>query len=190
MSDPQETAHYGDLSRERPPMTGRDTPAPARKATESRSGTAPRSGPASRRAPASRGASPLARVTRGSSKGERGVPNWAALLVLLAIAGIGGLIDQISGASVQGAFNWALIIASLVAIVIVRRSQMFLVVIAPPLVYFVASAGKLYFSSGGLHNRSALIDAASNWLVYGFPAIAGATAIVLLVAGIRLITRR
>jgi len=35
-----------------------------------------------------------------------------------------------------------------------------------------------------------LIDAASNWLVYGFPAIAGATAVVLIVAGIRLIIRR
>lgn len=181
MSDPQETAQYGDLPRHRPPMTGRDTSTPAGKA------------PASRRSPDSAAESPLARVGRAGSSSaqrERGVPSWVALLVLLAIAGIGGLIDQISGASVQGAFNWALILASLVAIVIVRRSGMFPVVIAPPLVYFVASAGKLYFSSGGLHNRSALIDAASNWLVYGFPAIAGATAIVLLVAGIRLIIRR
>ncbi|UQX87754.1 hypothetical protein M6D93_15815 [Jatrophihabitans telluris] len=121
---------------------------------------------------------------------DRGVPGWAAVLVLIVIAGIGGLIDQISGASIQGAFNWALIVASLIAILIVRRGQMFPVVIAPPLVYFIASAAKLYISSNGLKSRGALIDAASNWLVYGFPAIAAATAIVLLIAGIRMLARR
>ena len=112
------------------------------------------------------------------------------MLVLITIAGIGGLIDQISGASIQGAFNWSLIGASLVAILIVRRSRMFPVVIAPPLVYFIASAAKLYITSNGLKDRSKLTDAAANWLVYGFPAIAAATAIVLVIAGIRLLIRR
>jgi Gpi18-like mannosyltransferase len=121
---------------------------------------------------------------------ERGIPGWAAVLLLLLIAGVGGVIDQISGASIQGAFNWALIVASLVAILVVRRRQMFPVVIAPPLVYFIASAAKLYFSSNGLKDRAALTDAAANWLVYGFPAIAGATAVVLVVAGVRMIGRR
>jgi Gpi18-like mannosyltransferase len=121
---------------------------------------------------------------------ERGIPGWAAVLLLLLIAGVGGVIDQISGASIQGAFNWALILASLVAILLVRRRQMFPVVIAPPLVYFIASAAKLYFSSNGLKDRAALTDAAANWLVYGFPAIAGATAIVLVIAGVRMIGRR
>ena len=45
----------------------------------------------------------------------------------------------------------------------------------------------LYLSSGGLHNRKVLIDHAANWLVYGFPAIAGASAAVLIIAGIRLV---
>ena len=44
--------------------------------------------------------------------------------------------------------------------------------------------------SHGLDDRGVLIDAATNWLVYGFPAIAGATAAVLIIAGIRLIIRR
>jgi hypothetical protein len=131
-------------------------------------------------------ASPSARRSRSS----RGLPGWAAVLVLLAIAGFGGVIDQISGASIQGAFNWGLVFASLVAILLVRRDQMFSVVIAPPLVYFIASAAKLYITSHGLKDRAALTNAAANWLVYGFPAIAGATAIVLLIAGIRMIFRR
>jgi len=35
-----------------------------------------------------------------------------------------------------------------------------------------------------------LLDAAANWLVYGFPAIAGATAAVLIIAGIRMFSGR
>jgi hypothetical protein len=127
---------------------------------------------------------------RSTDTAPRGVPGWVAVGVLILIAGVGGIIDQLSGAAIQGAFNWALIFASLVAILIVRRSQMFPVVIAPPLVYFIASAAKLYITSHGLRDRSKLTDAAANWLVYGFPAIAGATAIVLLIAGIRMLIRR
>lgn len=121
---------------------------------------------------------------------ESGLPGWLAVLLLIAIAGAGGLIDSISGSSIRGVFNYSLVFASLIAILVVRRSQMFSVVIAPPLVYFAASAGLLYVRTGGLHNRGKLIDAATNWIVYGFPAIAGATAVVLVVAGIRLLARR
>jgi Gpi18-like mannosyltransferase len=130
------------------------------------------------------------RLERRRAEREGGVPSWLALVVLLGIAGVGGAIDTISGSSLQGTFSWALILGSLVAIVIVRRRQMFPVVIAPPIIYFVASVGRLYITSHGFHNRAKLTDAAVNWLVYGFPAIAGATAVVLLVAGVRLVTRR
>ena len=66
---------------------------------------------------------------------ERGLPGWAALLVLLGIAGIGGAIDMISGTTVRGWFNIGIVVASLVAILVVRRSAMFPIVIAPPIVY-------------------------------------------------------
>jgi fumarate reductase subunit D len=105
------------------------------------------------------------------------------LLVLLAIAGMGGLIDVAGGSSLTGWFNVALIIASAVAILIVRHSNMFTIVVAPPLVYFLASGGMIYIRSHGLHNHKILRDDAINLLVYGFPAIAGATAAVLIVAG-------
>jgi Gpi18-like mannosyltransferase len=121
---------------------------------------------------------------------ESGLPGWLAVLLLIGIAGVGGLIDSLSGSAVRGVFNYSLVFASLIAILVVRRSQMFNVVIAPPLVYFAASAGLLYVRTGGLHNRGKLIDAATNWIVYGFPAIAGATAVVLVIAGIRLMARR
>lgn len=121
---------------------------------------------------------------------ERGLPGWAALLVLLAIAGVGALIDTISGASVRGGFNIGIVVASVVAILVVRRSAMFPVVVAPPIVYSVGSGAMLYLRSNGLNDRAVLFDAATNWLVYGFPAIAGATAAVLIIAGVRIIARR
>ncbi|MFL6160750.1 MAG: DUF6542 domain-containing protein [Jatrophihabitantaceae bacterium] len=127
---------------------------------------------------------------RGRAQPERGLPGWLAVLLLIAIAGASGLIDSLSGSSVRGVFNYGLVLASLVAILVVRRSGMFPVVVAPPLVYFVASASLLYIRTGGLRNRGKLLDAATNWIVYGFPAIAGATAVVLVIAGFRLVTRR
>ena len=129
------------------------------------------------------------RSARRRQQQESGLSGWAAILLLLIIAGIGGSIDQVTGSNIRGAFSYALIGASLIAILVVKRSQMFGVVIAPPLVYLSASAVKLYLG-GGLHNRKVLLDAASSWLVYGFPAIAGASAIVLVIAGIRMIIRR
>jgi hypothetical protein len=121
---------------------------------------------------------------------ERGLRSWAALLLLLVVAGIGGLIDTISGAQVRGGFNIGIVVASVLAILAVRRSGMFPIVIAPPIVYAAASAAMLYVRSNGLHDRQVLFDGAANWLVYGFPAIAAATAAVLIIAGIRLLVRR
>jgi CHASE2 domain-containing sensor protein len=121
---------------------------------------------------------------------QPGLPGWAALVVLLVVAGAGGLVDTLSGAQVRGGFNVGIVVAAVVAILIVRRSSMFPIVIAPPIVYAGASAAMLYVRSGGLHDRKVLFDAAANWLVYGFPAIAAATAAVLIIAGIRLIARR
>ncbi|MCW2528569.1 MAG: hypothetical protein JWM76_3429, partial [Pseudonocardiales bacterium] len=96
---------------------------------------------------------------------EPGLPGWGALLVFLAICGIGGLFDVINGSKVRGAFNVAIVVAALVAILLVRRSAMFTIVIAPPLIYLGASAVML-FARGGLSNKQAIYDEATNWLVY------------------------
>jgi hypothetical protein len=130
------------------------------------------------------------RIPRAEQLSERGLPWWGALLVLLAIAGVGGILDTVSGGQARGGFNWGIVIASVVAIVIVRRSGMFPIVIAPPIVYSLGSGSMLYIRSGGLHDKRVLFDGAANWLVYGFPAIAIASACVLIIAGIRLIARR
>ena len=121
---------------------------------------------------------------------ERGFAGWLALLVLVAVTFAGLLIDAARGVQLGTGFNVGIIAGSVIAILLVRRSGMFPVVVAPPIVYSLGAGLSLYVRSDGLAKRSVLIDAAANWLVYGFPAIAAATAAVLIIAGIRLIARR
>jgi hypothetical protein len=121
---------------------------------------------------------------------ERGLPWWAGLLLLIVIAALGGLIDSLGSIQVKGGFNIGIVVASIVAIIAVKRSHMFPIVIAPPIVYSAAALFQLYVRSSGLHDRKVILDAAANYLVYGFPAIAAATAAVLIIAGVRLITRK
>ncbi len=130
------------------------------------------------------------RAAAATGRREPGLPGWLALLVLLVIAGIGGAVDVISGSNVRGGFNVGLVVASVVAIVLVRRRSMLTIVVAPPLVYAVASGVLLYVRAGGPNNRKVLLDAAVNWLVYGFPSMAIATAAVLVIAGIRVLRAR
>ncbi|HEX3337417.1 MAG TPA: DUF6542 domain-containing protein [Jatrophihabitans sp.] len=121
---------------------------------------------------------------------ERGVPWWAALIILAAIAALGGVIDTVGSIQVQGGFNIGVIVASIVAILVVKRSHMFPIVISPPIVYSLAAVFQLYIRSRGLTDKGTVLDGAANYLVYGFPAIAAATAAVLIIAGIRLIVRK
>ena len=125
-----------------------------------------------------------------STAPQSGLRAWAALLVLVAIMVLGILIDSMRGEQLSTGFDLGIILGSAVAILIVRRSGMFWVIVSPPIVYSLGAGVSLYLRSGGLHDRGVLIDAATNWLVYGFPAIAGASAAVLIIAGIRLILRK
>ena len=111
-------------------------------------------------------------------------------LVLIAIAVVGGIIDTVGSFQVRGGFNIGIVVASVVAILMVKRSHMFPIVIAPPIVYSLAAVFQLYLRSGGLHDKRVVFDAAANYLVYGFPAIAAASAAVLIIAGIRMFLRK
>jgi hypothetical protein len=121
---------------------------------------------------------------------ERGLPGWAALLVLVVIAGIGGVVDTVGSIDIQGGFNIGIVAASVVAILIVKRSHMFPVVIAPPIVYTIGAGFQYYLKASDGNAQKAKLDAAANYLVYGFPAIAAASAAVLIIAGLRMITRK
>ena len=152
--------------------------------------SAPAAGPSRPDAAGPSAAVPRTGARRASTEPQHGLVGWVAVGLMVVVAGLGGLIDAVGGSTLKGLFAIGLIIGSLAAILLVRRRDMFPVVIAPPLIYFGASAVLLYLRSGGFKDRGVLIDAVSNWLVYGFPAIAGASAVVLIVAGGRLLLNR
>ena len=121
---------------------------------------------------------------------ERGLRAWQALIVVVVIAVIGGLIDTVGAIEIQGGFNIGIVVASVVGILVVKRSHMFPIVIAPPIVYTIGAGFQYYLKASGGNASKAKLDAAANYLVYGFPAIATATAAVLIIAGIRMIVRK
>jgi len=95
--------------------------------------------PADERGSATPGRPPRAQRPPAEPKGP-GLPGWAAVLLLGVVAGLGGLIDGVGGSSLKGIFAIGLIVGSLAAIIAVRRREMFPVIVAPPLIYFGASA--------------------------------------------------
>jgi len=126
----------------------------------------------------------------GAAAAHRGLTASLAVAIMTGIAALGCIIDLARGSSAKGGLNIGIVVAALVAVLLVRRSGIFPVIIAPPLVYAAGSIILLVIRSGGLSNRKALYDVAANWLVYGFPALAAATAVVLVIAGLRLITHK
>ncbi|HVQ93921.1 MAG TPA: DUF6542 domain-containing protein [Mycobacteriales bacterium] len=130
---------------------------------------------------AGRGAAASLGATAGPSLTDLG-----AVLVIVATSMVGGCIDLITGSGLRLAFAVGLVFGAAVAAAIVRRSGLLTVVVAPPLIYVLASLISVLVAPGGLGAAGKLYDAAAGWLVYGFPAMASATGIAVVVAGIRL----
>ena len=116
------------------------------------------------------------------------MPGWTAVLVLLCVTAIGVGVDVVADSSVG--VNIGIIVASLVAILIVRRTGLISVMVTPPLVYVLASAAVLLLRSGGPRSTRVVFDLGANWLIYGFPSIAAATAVVVVIGVIRRLARR
>jgi hypothetical protein len=116
--------------------------------------------------------------------GGSSLTGLGALLLILVAAALGGAVDLLTGSGLRLAFAVGLVLGSAAATALVRRTSLLTVVVAPPLIYLLASALSVLVT-GGL-GGTGLYDAAAGWLVYGFPAIATATGVAVVIAGIRL----
>lgn len=108
-----------------------------------------------------------------------------AVLVLAGIAAVAGVIDVLAGDALRLVFSAGLVLGALVAALLVVRRDLLTVVFAPPLVFLAASALAVLLGRGDGAGAGGLIDVATSWLVYGFPAMAAATGIAAIVAAIR-----
>ena len=125
-------------------------------------------------------AAPLG-VTSGSS-----LTGFGAVLLIVVTSMIGGCVDLLTGTGLRLALAIGLVLGSAVAAAVARRSSLLTVVTAPPLIFVLASLVSVIVAPGGLGAAGKLYDAGAGWLVYGFPAMASATGIAVVVAGIRL----
>ncbi len=108
-----------------------------------------------------------------------------AVLLLVAVALAGGCVDVVTGTGLRLGFAIGLTLGSLLAALLVRRQGLLAVVFAPPLVFLVASLLFVLVSPGGSGSTGRLLDAATGWLVYGFPTMATATGVAVITAGLR-----
>lgn len=181
------TQYPGPSSSSRPPTRNPSVPPlamppgyPARP-----SGRTGRPAPA---APAGQAPSDLASRAAGAPRADpqRLTLTGIGALVLLVVAGaLGAAIDLLFGPGLGTATTVLLPIGALAASWLVRRSALFWVLIAPPLVYLGVLAGSLLLTTGALS-----LAALAAGLVYGFPAMAIATLVGVAVGALRQVTQR
>ncbi|HVD28864.1 MAG TPA: DUF6542 domain-containing protein [Mycobacteriales bacterium] len=128
------------------------------------------------------GPADLASARRGPT-----LTGTGAVLVMAGVAAVAGVVDVVAGDALRLVFSAGLVLGALVAALLVTRRDLLTVIFAPPLVYLVASGLAVLLGRG--QAGGGLLDVAASWLVYGFPAMAAATGVAAIVAGIRVARR-
>lgn len=119
-----------------------------------------------------------------SGSGREGALTGAGAVLLLAgVSAVAGVLDVLAGSALRLIFAAGLVLGTLLAALLVVRRDLLTVVFAPPLVFVAASAVAVLLGRG--KTGGGLIDLATSWLVYGFPAMASATAVAVVVWLIR-----
>lgn len=132
------------------------------------------------------GAAPVGSPGRAAqSRSGLTVTGVGAVLLLVVAGALGAAIDLVFGPALGTATTVLLPIGALVASWVVRRSALFWVIIAPPLVYLLLVAGSLAVGDGELTPA-----AMAAGIVYGFPAMAVATAVSVAVGALRQVNHR
>lgn len=114
---------------------------------------------------------------------EGALTGTGAVLLLAGVSAVAGLLDVLAGSALRLIFAAGLVLGTLLASLLVVRRDLLTVVFAPPLVFVAASAVAVLLGRG--KTGGGLIDLATSWLVYGFPAMAAATGVAVVIWLIR-----
>lgn len=107
-----------------------------------------------------------------------------AVLLLVAAGSVGAAVDLLFGPALGIATTVLLPVGAVAAAWLVRRSALFWVVVAPPLVYLLLVVTTLLVAA------ELTVTAVAAGVVYGFPAMAIATAIAIAIGALRQVSRR
>ncbi|MBJ7453241.1 MAG: hypothetical protein JHC71_14340 [Blastococcus sp.] len=120
-------------------------------------------------------------VTGGGS-----IRGAVAVLGMFLVTLVGAGIDSFVGVGLGMITLGALLVSTAVAMLVVRRRDMFSVVASPPLVFIAVAALNIALAPSALFNLPTI----ATLLIRGFPTMAMATGVALVVAVGRLIARR
>jgi hypothetical protein len=118
--------------------------------------------------------------------GGRRVRGAVAVLGMFLVTLVGAGIDSFVGVGLGMITLAALLVSTAVAMLLVRRRDMFSVVASPPLVFIGVAALNIALAPSALFNLPTI----ATLLIRGFPTMAMATGVALVVAVGRLIARR
>ena len=115
------------------------------------------------------------------------VRGWLPLTaVLVAVSGTvaGALIDRFTTATIGGGTRWGFLLGVQTAALMVRRASLFTAAVQPPLVFIVAVL--LAFAASSSQRVSIILIEITS----AFSTLAAGTALVLIVAVLRLVLQR
>jgi hypothetical protein len=135
---------------------------------------------------ARRPASARARADAMPVTGGGRVRGAVAVLGMFLVTLVGAGIDSFVGVGLGMITLGALLASTTVAMLVVRRRDMFSVVASPPLVFIAVAAVNIALAPSALFNLPTI----ATLLIRGFPTMAMATGVALVVAVGRLIARR
>jgi hypothetical protein len=120
-----------------------------------------------------------------------GLSASGALALAFVVTLAGGAFDLVTGPALRRGFAIALVLGAVLAAVLVRTTDLFAVVVSPPLIYLTVSAlAAIPHADGAFSSKTRFSALLANWLVYGFPEMAAATGLAAVIAAIRLLARR
>lgn len=114
-----------------------------------------------------------------------------ALALAFVVTLLGGSIDLVTGTGLRRAFAIALVLGAVLAALLVRTKDLFVVVVSPPLIYILVSLlATIPHANGAFDSKTKFSALLANWLVYGFPEMAAATGLAAAIAVIRVLAKR
>jgi hypothetical protein len=138
------------------------------------------------RAAEARGASARGRTESGAETGGGRLRGAVAVLLVFLVTLAGAGVDSFVGVGLGRITLGALLGSATIAALVVRRRDLLSVVVAPPLVFIGVAAVNIGLAPSATFSAPTV----ATLLIRGFPTMALATGIVLVIALGRLIARR